>query len=151
ILRHFHEFSKPTALLCHGPIALVSVMPHAREFRAALIAVKTIAILVAKHGMAEELRALLDGMVVPSRAEPGNLQYNLWRDHVDIGSFVLEELYTDDGAVAAHHATPHFAKYLSKINDLAERTVMRLDPLVVDSRPNESTRSLVTSSDKEEM
>ena len=113
--------------------------------------VKTIAILVAKHGMAEELRALLDGMVVPSRAEPGNLQYNLWRDHVDIGSFVLEELYTDDGAVAAHHATPHFAKYLSKINDLAERTVMRLDPLVVDSRPNETTRSLVTSSDKEEM
>jgi len=38
ILRHFHEFSKPTALLCHGPIALVSAMPHAREFRAALIA-----------------------------------------------------------------------------------------------------------------
>src|SRR5262245_49714274 len=38
ILRHFHKFSKPTALLCHGPIALVSAMPHAREFRAALIA-----------------------------------------------------------------------------------------------------------------
>jgi putative intracellular protease/amidase len=38
ILRHFHERSKPTALLCHGPIALVSAMPHAREFRAALIA-----------------------------------------------------------------------------------------------------------------
>ncbi|HJZ70673.1 MAG TPA: type 1 glutamine amidotransferase domain-containing protein [Vicinamibacterales bacterium] len=38
ILRHFHQHSKPTALLCHGPIALVSAMPHAREFRAALIA-----------------------------------------------------------------------------------------------------------------
>src|SRR5262245_2009404 len=38
ILRHFHEFPKPTALLCHGPIALVWVLPHAREFRAALIA-----------------------------------------------------------------------------------------------------------------
>src|SRR5262245_4205212 len=38
ILRHFHESSKLTALLCHGPIALVSAMPHAREFRAALIA-----------------------------------------------------------------------------------------------------------------
>src|SRR5215468_1353643 len=38
ILRHFHQHSKPTALLCHGPIALVSVMPRAREFRAALIA-----------------------------------------------------------------------------------------------------------------
>jgi len=38
ILRYFHEQSKPTALLCHGPIALVSAMTHAREFRAALIA-----------------------------------------------------------------------------------------------------------------
>src|SRR6201987_5934290 len=38
ILRHFHQHSKPTPLLCHGPIALVSAMPHAREFRAALIA-----------------------------------------------------------------------------------------------------------------
>ena len=38
ILRHFHDRAKPTALLCHGPIALVSAMPHAREFRAALIA-----------------------------------------------------------------------------------------------------------------
>ena len=38
ILRHFHQQSKPTALLCHGPIALVAAMPHAREFRAALIA-----------------------------------------------------------------------------------------------------------------
>src|SRR5215468_195412 len=38
ILRYFHEASKPTALLCHGPIALVSALPHAREFRAALIA-----------------------------------------------------------------------------------------------------------------
>lgn len=38
ILHHFHAFSKPTTLLCHGPIALVSAMPHARAFRVALIA-----------------------------------------------------------------------------------------------------------------
>lgn len=38
ILRHFHEKAKPTALLCHGPIAVTAAMPHAREFRAALIA-----------------------------------------------------------------------------------------------------------------
>src|SRR5215510_9278390 len=101
--------------------------------------VKTIATLVAKSGMAEELRALLDGMVVPSRAEPGNLQYNLWRDHADSGSFVLEELYTDGAAVAAHHATPHFEKYLSKINNLAERTLVMLDPIEVGARPNKSS------------
>ena len=38
ILRHFHERALPTAFLCHGPIATVAAMPHAREFRAALIA-----------------------------------------------------------------------------------------------------------------
>lgn len=38
ILRHFHDRAKPTALLCHGPIATAAAMPHAREFRAALIA-----------------------------------------------------------------------------------------------------------------
>ena len=38
ILRHFHAHKKPTAYLCHGPIASISAMQHAREFRAALIA-----------------------------------------------------------------------------------------------------------------
>lgn len=38
ILRHFHENDKPTAYLCHGPMASVSAMPRAKEFRAALIA-----------------------------------------------------------------------------------------------------------------
>lgn len=38
ILRHFHGAGKPTALLCHGPVAAIAAMPGAREFRAALIA-----------------------------------------------------------------------------------------------------------------
>jgi putative intracellular protease/amidase len=38
ILRHFHERDKPTAMLCHGPIASIAAMPKASDFRAALIA-----------------------------------------------------------------------------------------------------------------
>jgi putative intracellular protease/amidase len=38
ILRHFHARQKPTALLCHGPVALSAAVPAAREFRAALLA-----------------------------------------------------------------------------------------------------------------
>jgi len=38
ILRHFHQAAKPTALLCHGPIALAAAMEDPRAFRAALIA-----------------------------------------------------------------------------------------------------------------
>nr|WP_315383486.1 type 1 glutamine amidotransferase domain-containing protein [uncultured Sphingomonas sp.] len=37
-LRYFHERGKPTALLCHGPIAALSALPDAKAFRAALIA-----------------------------------------------------------------------------------------------------------------
>ncbi len=37
-MRYFHGHQKPTALLCHGPIAIVAAMPAAREFRAALMA-----------------------------------------------------------------------------------------------------------------
>lgn len=38
ILRYFHTHKKPTAMLCHGPIASAAAMPRAREFRAALMA-----------------------------------------------------------------------------------------------------------------
>jgi len=38
ILRHFHDRKKPTAFLCHGPIASLAAMANARQFRAALIA-----------------------------------------------------------------------------------------------------------------
>lgn len=36
ILRHFHEKSQPTAMLCHGPIAVTAAMPKAKQFRAAM-------------------------------------------------------------------------------------------------------------------
>lgn len=38
ILRFFHAEHRPTAMLCHGPIAAVAAMPKSREFRAALVA-----------------------------------------------------------------------------------------------------------------
>lgn len=38
ILRHVHEAGKPTALLCHAPVAILAALPYARDFRAALLA-----------------------------------------------------------------------------------------------------------------
>lgn len=93
--------------------------------------VKIMAILAARPGKAEELRDLLDDMVVASRAEPGNLRYDLWLDRTASDRFVLDELYTDQAAVDAHRATPHFQTYLTKIADLADRTALLLDPVEV--------------------
>ena len=38
VMRHFHETSKPTAVLCHGPISLLSALPNSTELVAALAA-----------------------------------------------------------------------------------------------------------------
>jgi putative intracellular protease/amidase len=38
ILRTFHQHGKPTALVCHGPVALLSTLPQATAFTRALAA-----------------------------------------------------------------------------------------------------------------
>lgn len=37
VLKYFHEAKKPTALLCHGPIATLAALPKAAAYRAALV------------------------------------------------------------------------------------------------------------------
>ena len=92
---------------------------------------KIVAVLTAKPGKVDALRALFDGMIAPSRAEPGNLRYDLWTDQADADRFVLDELYRDADAAAAHRASAHFQSYLASINDLAERSAFTLDALAV--------------------
>ena len=91
--------------------------------------VKVVAILAARPGKTSDLKALLDSMLAPSRAERGNLRYDLWRDQSDPARFVLDELYADDEAVAAHRAAPQLHAYLIAIGDVAERTAFVLDPV----------------------
>lgn len=93
--------------------------------------VKIVALLTARPGKAGELEALLSGMLAPARAEPGNLRWDIWRDRAAAGHFVLDELYKDAAAVAAHRETPHFLAYLARIGDLAERTALTLEPVQV--------------------
>jgi putative intracellular protease/amidase len=38
VMRHFHATSKPTAVLCHGPISLLSALPNSKDVVAALSA-----------------------------------------------------------------------------------------------------------------
>jgi putative intracellular protease/amidase len=49
ILRHAHAHAKPTAMLCHGPIASLSAMPDARAFEQALIEGETAKAIAAAH------------------------------------------------------------------------------------------------------
>ncbi len=93
--------------------------------------VKIIGILTALPGRAAELQALLFDMQVPSRAEPGNLRWDIWRDQANPDRFVLDELYASQDDVAAHLGTQHFKNYVDKVKDLAERTPLILNPVNV--------------------
>jgi len=93
--------------------------------------VKIMAILAARPDRAAELKALLTSLLTHSRQEPGNLRWDIWQDQGDPNRLVLDELYTDKAAAAAHRETAHFKDYVAQISNLAERTAVVLDPLEV--------------------
>jgi quinol monooxygenase YgiN len=93
---------------------------------------KITAILTARPGKAADLKALLVGMAPLCRAEPGNLRWDIWGDPSHEGRFVLDELYQDASAVEAHRKTAHYADYLARIGDLADRTALVLSPIEVE-------------------
>jgi putative intracellular protease/amidase len=44
ILVSFHDTDRPTALICHGPMALLSTLPHTQKFNEALNAGQTVSL-----------------------------------------------------------------------------------------------------------
>ena len=95
--------------------------------------VKVTAVLTAGPGQAEELAALLLGMAPVCRAEVGTLRWDIWQDHARSDCYVLDALYVDYAAVAAHRETAHYRHYLARIGDLAEQIAMVLVPVSVES------------------
>lgn len=65
-----------------------------------------------KAGHEEEVAALLRKMVAPTRAEPGNLMYLVHRSPTEAGRFFFYEQYTDQAALDAHRAAPHFQEFM---------------------------------------
>lgn len=93
--------------------------------------VKIVGILTAYPGKETELRSLLEGLIGSSRSEPGNLRYDLWTDTSQPGVFVLDELYVDADAAAAHRASPHFQHYRASVGALADRRALSLKAVAV--------------------
>lgn len=96
---------------------------------------KTVALFVAHEGREAELEDLLRAMVTPSRGEAGNLRYDLWREAAEPRRFVLDELYVDEQAVAAHRASPHFQNYTARVSELASRTALLVTPVDILTPP----------------
>jgi quinol monooxygenase YgiN len=81
--------------------------------------VKVVAIVVAKTGREEAFVDAARTVAAASRAEPGVLSYELWREAEGERRFVFTELYRDRAAVDAHMASDHFTAFALAARDLA--------------------------------
>lgn len=91
----------------------------------------------ARDGEADRVAQALRNMVAPTRAEPGNVDYQAFRDPNDPSLFVLFERYVSSDAFEAHRATPHFAAYLAGIVLPALDDRVRLDLVPLADRGTE--------------
>jgi len=73
---------------------------------------------VARPEKVDELRALLAGLVEPTRREAGCLRYVLLQDLEDPAVFFFSEEWESHAALDAHLASAHVAAALERIPDL---------------------------------
>lgn len=77
-----------------------------------------IAEMKAAPGRRAQLLELLDGMLVPSRAEPGCISYRYFLSSEDPDLIHFHEEWQDQAAIEAHFASDHFRDLGVRIPDL---------------------------------
>ncbi|WP_219136923.1 putative quinol monooxygenase [Janthinobacterium sp. UMAB-60] len=65
----------------------------------------------------DAVRAALEAVVPPSRAESACLRYELHLDNKIPTRFIMLEEWTDQDALTAHYATPHFKALVAAVGD----------------------------------
>ena len=80
---------------------------------------KVIAHIRARPEKIEEMRAMLAGLVGPTRAESGCLRYDLLHNLTDPTDFTFVEEWRDDSALESHFNTEHIKGALTKFQELA--------------------------------
>lgn len=89
-----------------------------------------IATLTAKPGNEAVLKAALERVVPPSRAEAGCIRYD---PHVDVahpGRFVIVESWRGVEANAFHETTPHFLELIKAVDGLVDVQILKLNQLL---------------------
>ncbi len=91
-------------------------------------------VFTAAEGRADELQALLEALVPPTRAEAGCIGYNLSISTETPGNFLLYEQFKSQAALDEHIAMPHFQHFVktreSGSDPVANVTVQRWTPLI---------------------
>ena len=74
----------------------------------------------AKAGKEDELRRKLQGLLSPTRAEEGCLQYDMHESLDDPGRFVFFERWTSREALDRHLKTPHLTEFFGHAEQLLD-------------------------------
>ncbi|TAL93153.1 MAG: antibiotic biosynthesis monooxygenase [Paraburkholderia sp.] len=83
--------------------------------------VSAIAVSWAKSGQDDQLAEALEGLIVPTRREPGVLQYEMYRDIREPRCFVFIERWESEETFDAHCISPHVRAYLEKTAGWVEK------------------------------
>ncbi|SEK81551.1 Quinol monooxygenase YgiN [Roseateles sp. YR242] len=62
------------------------------------------------------MSSALQALVMPTRQEPGCLDYQLFELTDEPGTFYMRESFTDELAMEAHRATPHFQAFAAQMD-----------------------------------
>ncbi|WP_248313259.1 putative quinol monooxygenase [Bosea sp. F3-2] len=82
--------------------------------------VTNIAFIRARSGRSEELgRRLLD-LVVPSRQEPGCINYDVHRSDIDADLWCVYENWRSADDLAAHFDLPHMRAFVADVPELVD-------------------------------
>jgi quinol monooxygenase YgiN len=81
-------------------------------------AVRVIARFRAQAGQEAELRAVLMGLLEPTRREPGCIHYELLVNREDPGDLVFVEEWQNEEALRAHLETPHIGAARERLPEL---------------------------------
>ncbi len=87
---------------------------------------RTVVRLKSKPGKEAELKELLQGLIIPTRSEPGCISYELLMNKEDPKEFTFVEEWKDDNALNGHFETSHIKNALQKLPGiLAEEMDLR--------------------------
>jgi quinol monooxygenase YgiN len=79
-----------------------------------------VAEMKALPGKVEQLTAVLETMLEPSRAEVGCISYRFFRSHEDNNSVLFYEQWQDMAAIEFHFSTEHFQALGGKLEGLLD-------------------------------
>ena len=81
-------------------------------------AFRVVARITAKPDTVNEVRAILQGLVAPTRAEDGCVVYELLQNRTDPTDFTFIEEWANDAVFERHHTTEHIRTAFPKLEAL---------------------------------